>query len=61
MAIELLAFCMVRPRPIVALVEAPSCYFGFFGLLNGLLIILMTLSIFTVLTMVFLVGVHVFV
>jgi hypothetical protein len=59
-AIELLAFCMLCSRPIVTLIEAPSYYFGFFGFLNGLLIMLMTLSIFTILTTTFLIGMYVF-
>jgi hypothetical protein len=59
-AIELLAFCMLCSRPIVTLIEAPSYYFGFFGFLNGLLIMSMTLSVFTVLATTFLMGMYVF-
>lgn len=48
-ALKLLTFSMLCSRPIVTLLEAPAYYFGFYGLWNGQLIMLFSLSIFTVL------------
>jgi len=48
-AIKLLTFCMLCSRPVVALLEAPAYYFGFFGFRSGLAIMLFTLSTFSIL------------
>lgn len=58
-AIKLLTFCMLCSRPVVTILEAPSYYFGFFGFKSGLLIMLFTLSIFSLLATAVLVGMQV--
>jgi len=59
-AIKLLIFCMLCSRPVVTILEAPSYYFGFFGFKNGLLIMFFTLSIFSFLATVALIGMQLF-
>jgi hypothetical protein len=55
-AIKLLVFCMLCARPIIALKESPSYYFGLYGFHNGLLLITFHLSVFMVLGVLTLMG-----
>ncbi len=55
-AIKLLVFCMLCARPIIAVKEAPSYYFGLYGLHNGLLLIAFHLTVFIVLGVLTLMG-----
>ena len=49
-AMKLLLFCMLFSRPITALKEAPSYYFGIYGIANGTLIIFFNLAVFFMLS-----------
>lgn len=46
--IKLLLFCMMATRPIVAIKEAPSYYFGVYGIKNGSIIVFTDLVIFMI-------------